>query len=374
MDNARFLDRGNVRRVFPAAMLAIASGEASHVEILRSTGGLAADVVGLFQEPAAFQRAPNGDYLVLDRRGHVVYRVPPTGTDATKIVQIGPETGRIVGPSALVLAGDRFMVADGPQRRERVQMFDLDGTRVSGFWLPGRATPRVTLDAFTLSGVSSLQWTGRSVLMSQPELGGLMTEFTLGGQPFRTLGVFRNTGHEANRDVHLALNSGLPLVDPTGGYFFVFHAGLPVFRKYDADGRLLFERHIEGPELDAMIQALPTRWPQLPDESGRGLPLIRPTVRAAAVDPNGNLWVSLDVPYTYVYDPNGEKIRTIQFQAAGTVSPNSLFFESRDRLLVTPGATSSPSERRWQAPEPAGPGLGLRFWCVFPPGARRASP
>ena len=328
-----------MRRAFLAVVLAIAiaSGEASHVEILRSTGGLAADVVGLFQEPAAFQRAPNGDYLVLDRRGHVVYRVPRTGTDATKIVQIGPETGRIVGPSALVLAGDRFMVADGPQRRERVQMFDLDGTRVSGFWLPGRATPRVTLDAFTLNGVSSLQWTGRSVLMSQPELGGLMTEFTLGGQPFRTLGVFRNTGHEANRDVHLALNSGLPLVDPTGGYVFVFHAGLPVFRKYDADGRLLFERHIEGPELDAMIQALPTRWPQLPDESGRGLPLIRPTVRTAAVDPDGNLWVSLDVPYTYVYDPNGEKIRTIQFQAAGTVSPNSFFFDSRDRLLVTPG-------------------------------------
>ena len=69
--------------------------------------------------------------------------------------------------------------------------------------------------------------------------------------------MFRNTGHEADRDVHLALNSGLPLLDPTGGYYFVFHAGLPVFRKYDADGRVLFERHIEGPELDAMVRCLP---------------------------------------------------------------------------------------------------------------------
>ena len=317
--------------------LAVASGEASDVEILRSTGGLAADVVGLFQEPTAFERAPDGDYLVLDRRGHVVYRVPRTGTDATKIVQIGPESGHIVGPSAFVLAGDRFMVADGPERRERVQLFDLDGTWVSSFWLPGRATPRITSGTLTLSGVSSLQWTGRSILMSQPELGGLMTEFTLGGEPYRTFGVFRNTGHEADRDVHLALNSGLPLVDPTGGYYFVFHAGLPMFRKYDADGRLLFERHIEGPELDALIQSLPTTWPQRPDESGRELPLIPPTVRTAAVDPDGNLWVSLDVPYTYVYDRNGDKIRTIQFQAGGTVSPTSFFFESRDRLLVTPG-------------------------------------
>jgi len=317
--------------------LAVASGEASDVEILRSTGGLAADVVGLFQEPAAFQRAPDGDYLVLDRRGHVVYRVRSSGTDAIKIVQIGPESGRIIGPSALVLAGSRFIVADGPGRRERVQLFDLDGTRVSGFWLPGRATPRITLGALTLSGVSSLQWTGRSILMNQPELGGLMTEFTLGGQPYHTFGAFRSTGHEADRDVHLALNSGLPLVDPAGGYYFVFQAGLPMFRKYDADGRLLFERHIEGPELDAMIQTLPTIWPRRQDETGRELPLILPTVRAAAVAPNGDLWVSLSVPYTYVYDRHGEKVRTVQFQAAGTVSPDSLFFDSRDRLLVTPG-------------------------------------
>ena len=318
-------------------VLAVASGEASDVEILRSTGGLAADVVGLLREPAAFQRAPDGSYLVLDRRGHVVYRVRSSGTDAIKIVQIGPESGRIIGPSALVLAGSRFIVADGPGRRERVQLFALDGTRVSGFWLPGRATPRITLGALTLSGVSSLQWTGRSILMNQPELGGLMTEFTLGGQPYHTFGAFRSTGHEADRDVHLALNSGLPLVDPAGGYYFVFQAGLPMFRKYDADGRLLFERHIEGPELDAMIQTLPTIWPRRQDETGRELPLILPTVRAAAVAPNGDLWVSLSVPYTYVYDRHGEKIRTIQFQAAGTVSPDSLFFDSRDRLLVTPG-------------------------------------
>ena len=318
-------------------MVAVASGGAAGVEILHSTGGLAAEVVGLFREPVAFQRAPDGDYLVLDRRGHVVYRVARSGTDATKLVQIGPESGRIIGPSAFVLAGDRFIVADAPGRRERVQLFDLDGTQVSGFWLPGRATPRITLGALTLSGVSSLQWTGRSILMSQPELGGLMTEFTLGGQPYRTLGVFRNTGHEADRDVHLALNSGLPLVDPTGGFYFVFQAGLPAFRKYDADGRLLFERHIEGPELDTMIQALPTTWPRRPDETGREVPLIPPTVRAAAVDPDGKLWVSLNVPYTYVYDRNGEKARTVQFSAAGTVSPDSLFFESRGQLLVTPG-------------------------------------
>ena len=47
------------------------------------------------------------------------------------------------------------------------------------------------------------------------------------------------------------MNVGLPLGAPGGGFYFVFMAGVPMFRKYDAHGRLLFERHIEGPELDA---------------------------------------------------------------------------------------------------------------------------
>ena len=331
------MTRSSAAVILALAVAAGISGLAAEVEILRSTGGLAADVVGQFREPADFQRGPGGDYFVFDRAGHAVYRVPPSGDAATRIVQIGPETGNILGPSAFDLAGDRFLVADGPRQSERVQLFDLDGNLVTSFRLPGRATPRITLGSLTLSGVSSLQWTGRSILMSQPELGGVMTEFSLGGQPFRTVGTFRHTGQEADRDVNLALNSGLPLVIPTGGYYFVFQAGLPAFRKYDANGQLLFERHIEGPELDATIQALPTTWPRRADASGRELPLIPPTVRTAAVDPQGNLWVSLAAPYTYVYDPNGEKVRTIQFQAAGTLSPDSFFFDGPDRLLVTPG-------------------------------------
>ena len=65
--------------------------------------------------------------------------------------------------------------------------------------------------------------------------------------------------------------------------------------------------------------------------------MILPTVRTAAVDPDGNLWVALTVPYTYVYDPDGEKLRTVQFRGADILTPTSLFFASPSVLLVTPG-------------------------------------
>ena len=48
-------------------------------------------------------------------------------------------------------------------------------------------------------------------------------------------------------------------------------------------------------------------------------------------------WLSFAVPYTYVFDKDGDKIRTLQFRAAGIMTPNSLFFGEKGRLLITPG-------------------------------------
>ena len=318
--------------------LTVSPGAAGRVEVLRSTGGLPAHIAGVFTEPTEFQRVASGEYLVFDRRAHSVYSIDAAATAAKKIVQMGPEEGRIIGSSAFDLGPNRtFVIADAPNRRERVQRFSLSGTRLGGFTLPGRATPRLTLGGTVLNGIGSLQYTGRSLLMSQPETGTLITEFALSGGALRSFGTFRPTGHEHDRDVHLALNSGLPLVNPKGGFYFVFQAGTPIFRKYDQSGRLLFERHIEGPELDEVIRSLPTAWPRRRTDGGSELPLILPTVRTAAVDPDGNLWVALTVPYTYVYDPDGEKLRTVQFRGAGILTPTSLFFASPSVLLVTPG-------------------------------------
>ena len=43
------------------------------------------------------------------------------------------------------------------------------------------------------------------------------------------------------------------------------------------------------------------------------------------------------MPFTYVYDPTGEKIRTVTFSGAGQLAPTSLFFGNDGRLLITPG-------------------------------------
>ncbi len=307
------------------------------VEVLQSVGSLPPEVVGAYREPAGFQQVQSGQYLVFDRRSHAVFGVDAEKTGTWKLVDIGQEEGRLLDPSAFdAEPGGSFVVADAPDNIERVQIFAVTGRKLGGFTLPGRSSARVTLGNIVVSGVGSLQYTGSALLMSQPETGALMTEYGLGGTPTRTFGTLRPTGQEQDRAVHLALNSGLPLINPLGGYYFVFQAGVPMFRKYDASGRLLFERHIEGPEIDPVVMSLPTVWPRRPGRGG-DLPLVVPSVRTAAVDASGNLWIALVQPVTYVYDPTGEKSRVVAFRGAGVIAPVSLSFTGKNRLLVTPG-------------------------------------
>jgi hypothetical protein len=306
-----------------------------NVEVLKSVNGLAADIVGLFRDPIGFKQTANGDYYVFDRRGHTVYAVDASGASARKLVQIGAEDGRLIEPSAFDVAfNGSFAVADAPNGRERVQLFDAAGVRTGGFILPGRGASRVVLGSLALNGVGTLAFTGRTLLMSHPESGWLMTEYALDGSPLRSIGQLRKTGHEADRDLHLALNSGIPLVDPGGGFLFVFMAGSPAFRKYDAKGALIYERTVQGREIDPLVTAIPDRWPRR--NSGE-LPLVAPIIRTAAVDRSARLWLSFVVPFSYVYDGNGEKIRTVQFRGAGIVAPTSLWFNAKGRLFVTPG-------------------------------------
>jgi hypothetical protein len=317
--------------------LAAPAVEALRVEVLTSIGGLPPHVTAQFDSPAAFQQGPGGDYFVFDRGGHSVYRVAADRATARKIIGIGQEDGRVIDPTGFDVAGDgRLVVADRPRGRQRIQLFDADGLRVGGFILPGQPAARIVLGGALLNGAGSIQFGGRELLLSHPESGTLITAYTAAGYSTSVVGRLRPTIYESDRELHLAMNAGLPLADPTGGFYFVFMAGRPAFRKYDATGKLLFERLVQGVELDAFLDAQPTQWPRRVVQD-REVPFVAPVVRAAAVSPTGELWISLAVPYTYVYDAQGDKTRTLQFRATGIVSPTSLAFSSRGTVLVTPG-------------------------------------
>lgn len=327
-----------LRLVAPVLLaLALSAGPRSEVEERRSIGGLPAHLAGAFDEISACHVAPSGEYVIFDRRAHAVYTAARGADVPKRIVQIGSERGRIIRPSAFDSAADgSFVVADAPGDQQRLQFFLPTGAELGGFVLPGRGVPQITLGDLVLSGLGALEYTGETVLISQPEVGALVTEYLLSGTVLRLFGELRPTGQEKDLAVHRALNVGIVLLNPKGGYYFVFLSGVPMFRKYAADGTLVFERHIEGIEVDSYIARMPTVWPRR--RSGpTELPIVPAAVRTAAVDRDGNLWIALVSPFTYVYDSSGDKRRTVQFRAAGIISPTSLFFTRDKRLLISPG-------------------------------------
>ncbi len=308
------------------------------VEVLRSVSAAPVEIAGVYEDPVAYERLQSGQYLVFDRRSQSVWGIDRDFTGTWRLVGIGQERGRIYQPLAFASEpGGNFVVLDQAGGAERLQVFTVGGAPLGGFRFNPTDSRVVIVGGMVLNGSGWLQFTGRTILVSRLSEGTLFTEYTLAGATSRTFGRLRPTGHEDDPVVHRALNTGIPLIDPTGGFYYVFQAGVPMFRKYDAGGNLVFERHVEGRQLDETIAALPSKWAKRKGKAGEEIPLVVPVIRCAAVDPSGNLWVSLTAPYTYVYDSNGDKIRTVQFRAAGIVSPTSMFFASRSRLLVTPG-------------------------------------
>jgi hypothetical protein len=330
--------------------LIIAAPAAQRVEhVLHPVFALPAHVVNRFDQPAAFVVTSAGDYLVLDRRAHAVFRTDAAGSAVTPVIGIGQEPGRLLRPTAIALSDDDILaVLDAPGSYQRLQYFTPAGTLIGLFYLTILGTPGLVVDDQVVSGSGVMAFDGATFWFTAPSMGTLMFQIDNAGTVLRRVGHLRATGHEANQDLHAALNAGVPVVDPTGGMFFVFQTGRPMFRKYDAEGHLRFERHVEGPELDTIIQRLPDRW-TTPDDGSRPLPA--PVVRTAAADRRGRLWVVLQTGHVYVYDGSGEKIRTIVFGGPAPGLTSSLYFTRGGRVLTGPGgyefdATLAPTAGR----------------------------
>lgn len=307
------------------------------IERLTSRGGIPAFLAGEFEDPSGYARQPNGSSLVFDRRRHRVFSINAGRTAVRTLVEIGYETGRVLRPTAFDVAADgSFIVADAPGRQPRVSVYEPSGQLLNYFTLTGTDSPRITVENLVLNGVGAARYTGVTVLLNQLERGALVSEYSVTGAPQRTFGTLRRTGFEDNPDVHLAFNTALPLPAHDGSVFVVFLAGDPSFRKYSAAGVLLFERAIQGRELDPLLLAQPTQWARrrVDDVS---YPVVRPMVRTAAVDRAGRLWVAMVTSHVYVFDADGEKLRTLQLHGAGVVTPESLWFTRDGTVLVAPG-------------------------------------
>jgi hypothetical protein len=316
-----------------AAALGAQTTPALTIETLKSVAAVPAHVLARISEVTDLAATPENDYLILDGRGHALYRVDRAGRTIRRFGQVGSEPGNLMQPSMLSMGpGDIFATLDGADGRQRIQYTATSGLHVGQVYLPTRRGAMSVAGDRLRTNASAIAFTGQTFLVNYPELGSPMVEMDTTGAVLRYIGHLRSGGVTGDPELELALNVGLPVVDPTGGYYFVFQTGVPAFRKYDRAGQLVYERHIEGREIDPLVQALPNSWTTRADGAR---PFSEPIISTAAADREGRLWIATRTSYTYVYE-RGEKTRTVLFQGARLIAPSSLFFMRSGRLLVGP--------------------------------------
>ena len=66
------------------------------VELLQSISAMPPHLAGKLREPFGCAQASNGEYVVLDRRGHSVFAINAARTDMRQVVSIGQELGRLL--------------------------------------------------------------------------------------------------------------------------------------------------------------------------------------------------------------------------------------------------------------------------------------
>ena len=323
------------------------------VEVLTSIGGLPPEIVGVYREASVFQQIASGQYFVFDRRAHAVFGVdagePPPGSSSTS----ARRPGGVLDPTAFdAEPGGSFVVADAPGGRERVQIFSSSGRQLGGFTLPGRAEARITIDSVVLSGIGSLQYNG-SVHPDEPARDRRAHD---GVRPRRHADPLdwcaAADWPRGGRGSPPGPECGPAAGQPEGRLLLRLPGGRPdVPEVRPAEASSCSSGTSRGSSSIRAIAALPTVWPRRPG-AGRGGTCRwsrRSSGRRPSI-PQGNLWIALVLPYTYVYDADGKKTRVVQFRGAGVIAPSSLFFTAPGACWSTPGCYEFAAARGPRAP------------------------
>jgi hypothetical protein len=112
----------------------------------------------------------------------------------------------------------------------------------------------------------------------------------------------------------------------------------PLIQKYSPDGALLFERRLEAPEIDRLMEAIQKRKyiSSMADGADARIVALDPVIDPA----NGNIMVPLIDGSIYLADREGNKLSLLQpswtRQGDGTFYPFVAGLGAKGELLITP--------------------------------------
>lgn len=289
-----------------------------------------------FDRPEDVRRDSQGNYYVVDSRRHRICVFDPAMKFKYQIGQLGQGPQDLYDPGDLVLdAKEQLYVMDFGNMR--VQIFDKTGQRVGGFGYNQKAIEI----AVTRRG---------EIYLNQPTKGHLISVYSAEGKLLRQFGELMSLsraypGRADDPAYRIPLSRVTTALDEQDN-LYVAYIFVPLIQKYDAKGRLVWERRLEGPIGDLMSQQF---WANRKDSlltltrsiDGLQMPVISKDI--AYDDRSRRLFVLLSlIDIIYVADENGQKIEVLSQSRDEIIKGDTLgtLTSSRGSLYATSSWTT----------------------------------
>jgi hypothetical protein len=270
-----------------------------------------------------------GKYILTDFTGNRVFIVKDNMEVERQFGRIGSGPGQLVHPGHLDVAPDgTIYIEDGGN--ERIAKFDQLGNY---------------LGELRVSNYEGLAAGARNELyLGQPQEGYLITAYSSSGKKLRSFGQLKKYSEiygaaSADKDVPFktAFNRVRLSTDQEGNLYVSFLL-TPLLQKYSPDGNLLFERKLEAPEIDRLIEAVQKQKyiTMTADGADARIVALDPVIEPAT----GNILVPLVDGSIYLADRAGNKLALLHPQ--DTRRTNQTFYPfiaglgAKQELLVTP--------------------------------------
>lgn len=270
-----------------------------------------------------------GKYFLTDFEGNRLIVINDKMQVERNFGRIGSGPGRVFHPGYLDISSDgTIFVEDGGN--ERIVKFDQSGKYLGDF----------RVDAYQGLAVGAQN----QLYLGQPEQGNLITVYSSAGKKLRSFGQLKKYSEiygDASRDkddpYKIAFNRVRMSTDKDGNLYLSFML-TPLIQKYSPDGELLFERRLEAPEIDRLMEAIQKR--RYISTRSDGV-----DARVVALDPvidpaNGNIMVPLVDGSIYVADREGNKLELLRpkwiNRGDGTFYPFIAGLGANGELMATP--------------------------------------
>jgi len=251
---------------------------------------------------AAYDVATYQDrYFLTDVEGSRILVVKNDMEVEKSFGRIGSGPGRLFHPGTLDIAADGTVyVEDGGN--ERIVKFDHAGNYLGEFRIPDHEGLAV--------GARNELYVG------QPEEGHLITVYSSSGQKLRSFGqlkkyseVYGPTFRDRDEGFKIAFNR-IRLATDKDKNLYVSFMLTPLIQKYTPAGELLFERRLEAPEIDRLMEAIQkTKYiATAQDGADARIVALDPVIEPAT----GNIMVPLVDGSIFVTDRDGNKLTLLR--------------------------------------------------------------